>query len=575
MAKKIYELDYTDSSKTPIQVPRRVFVDDILDITLVGKRKLEYGEVLNENILHLLEHFACHSSLTELNVPDYTSATGNLLKNPVVGQLWYNLSVRDLYYWNGTQWNKMNSFADITGNSGFIFDGDTVPIPLDFDGNLHYVGDCAISVSPVNMMEEVESFICEVDSSGVVTCKYTPIGGTERSAYASYIIICSGSKIAITPTPTPLPSNSPVPPSPTPTPTPTPTSTFVTPTPTPSATPGFGIPLAFLLNIYDPNDLKTKIRKTDGSAINSTPIILETSGVYESLYSASTDYKYAIWDTYYESIDGGDTFASATTFDGAGSPVGKIVEFNGKFYASDSSSQNIYRSDFPDMSSATMVFDTFANNCHIPMNMGVHNGRLFFVAITWDDYPGYSDAFAKMGSTLDGTTWNLYDLVTDTDKTVTMTYPLAYQSNGTELFFLGKKKTLDVVGETNAIFRTSDFGVTWTIDDVLGTYATGTDVELQGIIECDTPDHYLAYIYDRITNLSYILKSTDNCETFSELWSDEVWLLTHAKKDEKILIGGINVAALGPTLVYTDDYGDTFNEIVSNISCFKILTIND
>lgn len=202
MTSKIYELDYTDSSKQPIKVPRRVFIDDILDITLVGKRKLEYGEVLNENILHLLEHFACYSSLTQLNLPDYTSVVGNLLKHPVIGQLWYNLSVRDLYFWNGIEWKTMNTFADITGNSGFIYDGDTVPIPLDLNGNTHYLGDCAINVAPVNMMEEIESFVCEVNNQGVVTCKYTPVGGSERSGYATYIIVCNGSN-KLPPTPIP------------------------------------------------------------------------------------------------------------------------------------------------------------------------------------------------------------------------------------------------------------------------------------------------------------------------------------------------------------------------------------
>lgn len=192
-SKKIYELNYTDASQTPIKVPRRVFITDILDITLIGKRTLEYGAVLNENVLHLLENFSCPSLEDSENEPDSNDVIGILLTNPVIGQLWYNSRNGRLYSWSGTAWKAYDLFSDVSGNSGFISDGDTVPIPLDLHGNTHNLSNCAINVSPSLIFDEIEDFTCEVSALGVVTCKYTPVGGSERSGVASYIIVCSGS----------------------------------------------------------------------------------------------------------------------------------------------------------------------------------------------------------------------------------------------------------------------------------------------------------------------------------------------------------------------------------------------
>ncbi len=190
-SKKIYEINYTDASKAPLKVPRRVFITDILDITLIGKRTIEYGAALNENILHLLENFSCPSDGNSGN-PDTGSVVGILLSNPVIGQLWYNSTDKKLCSWSGTAWKAYDLFSDISGNSGYISDGDTIPIPIDLHGNTHTLANCAINVSPVQIFAEVEAFTCEVSSLGVVTCKYTPVGEAERSGVASYVIICSG-----------------------------------------------------------------------------------------------------------------------------------------------------------------------------------------------------------------------------------------------------------------------------------------------------------------------------------------------------------------------------------------------
>ena len=55
-------------------------IDNTLDIKLIGKNYAGYGEVQNENFLHLLEHF---SSPTEP-------------PRKITGQIWYNSATKKL-----------------------------------------------------------------------------------------------------------------------------------------------------------------------------------------------------------------------------------------------------------------------------------------------------------------------------------------------------------------------------------------------------------------------------------------------------------------------------------------------
>jgi len=68
-----YTVDYSDGLKAPLVVADGT-VNTETDITLVGKNYARYGELIAENLLHLLENFAGSAS------PD----------NPSEGQLWYD-----------------------------------------------------------------------------------------------------------------------------------------------------------------------------------------------------------------------------------------------------------------------------------------------------------------------------------------------------------------------------------------------------------------------------------------------------------------------------------------------------
>ena len=73
------------------------------DLTFIGSDVSGYGELLNENFLHLLESFA------STQVPE----------NPITGQIWYDLSELLVKVYNGTQFVKV---------AGAILEDSTVTI---------------------------------------------------------------------------------------------------------------------------------------------------------------------------------------------------------------------------------------------------------------------------------------------------------------------------------------------------------------------------------------------------------------------------------------------------------------
>ena len=94
-----YRVDYTDSNKTPIIVNDGE-LDTTTDITLLGKNYARYGEIVAEDLLHLLEHFASDTAPTR----------------PSEGQIWYNNGTDQLFYFDrmeedGGQWRGIGSMT--------------------------------------------------------------------------------------------------------------------------------------------------------------------------------------------------------------------------------------------------------------------------------------------------------------------------------------------------------------------------------------------------------------------------------------------------------------------------------
>jgi len=77
------------------------------NLTLVGKNSSSYGEVLNENFVHVLENFA------------NTSAPSR----PIQGQLWYDTSQGRLKVYDGSSW-KVSSGTVVSANIPTLGQGD-------------------------------------------------------------------------------------------------------------------------------------------------------------------------------------------------------------------------------------------------------------------------------------------------------------------------------------------------------------------------------------------------------------------------------------------------------------------
>lgn len=252
----VYVIKYTDKSKGTITITKSSLVTNLVDIALVGKSRLDYGEVFNENILHLLENFACPSLSGDADAPDTTVAFGTLLSNPVDGQKWFNSTNKRLYIYNANTalWVPQAKQSDVAGNSGIIAHGGYLPRPVGSDGYVFPYEECNFVVSQHSSRSvatdgympsdsEIDYMRCYVSADGQVTMQFRYRGESSlRNGYANYQIIGIRGETntpLISVTPLPIPSPTPgvsATQTPTPTPTPTPSrSIAVTPTHTPAS----------------------------------------------------------------------------------------------------------------------------------------------------------------------------------------------------------------------------------------------------------------------------------------------------------------------------------------------------
>jgi len=240
---------FTDPANGTITVGKNALITDEADIAFPGKSRLEYGKIFNENVVHILENFACPEDADNPGNPDFDTAHEELLERPVYGQFWYNSTNTRLYFWDGTKWVPLSRMDDVAGNSGVISHGQNIPLPVSSVTGYQFTADeCVFFVSPFYMPDDVDYFICTVDNDGLVTSQYRLLTGSGlTNACANYMVLGIRNNndlgtidCAVVPPSTPTPT-----PSITSTVTPTPstsvgTTPSVTPTITPSVTPTNG-----------------------------------------------------------------------------------------------------------------------------------------------------------------------------------------------------------------------------------------------------------------------------------------------------------------------------------------------
>ena len=260
-----YSVKYTDKNKTPIVISETNVDNSTTDISLFGRKRLEYGRDMNANFLHILENFACEENPLLPGNPDVTKTsfiadtTKRLLTTPTEGQLWYNVTQESLFVWNGNSWIALGMVGDIAANWGVIASGSQLPRPVNQHGYVFDYDECSWIVSPFVFDTAFTYMQCLTDDQANVTMFYSPEGGGPQvNGCANYLIVGIkgnvnlGSQLPIpsaTPAPSPTPTVTPtrtatpivsptasVTPTPGVSPTPTPTNS-ATPTPAPSQTP--------------------------------------------------------------------------------------------------------------------------------------------------------------------------------------------------------------------------------------------------------------------------------------------------------------------------------------------------
>jgi hypothetical protein len=244
-----YRVKFTDINTLPNIILSKGDVDvEAVDIALFGRLKLEYGELLNENLVHILEHFNCpqDETVTSSVVPDLKRSMSDLLYTPIVGQLWYNSTTEQIHFWKSREelwfdeildehgdivqdaisqfpvtgeleilykatdtdlyyrwvtteyietseannvWIPISDFDDVTASYGTILDGEQIPIPISpFNGIEYTYSDCVWVVSPNGYTDTFAYMKCYADDEANVTMKYN-IGDTEISGTANFLIV--------------------------------------------------------------------------------------------------------------------------------------------------------------------------------------------------------------------------------------------------------------------------------------------------------------------------------------------------------------------------------------------------
>lgn len=140
------------------------------DIKLVGKNFTGYGEIMNENYIHMLENFADSSAPTA----------------PLTGQIWWNSAQGTLTVWDGTQFKAVSSSSVSTTAPSGAVEGD---LWWDSDDEQLYVynGSTWILVGP--------SASAGAGQSGAIVEIITDTGAGSNIVVSTFV---NGVRIAIT-----------------------------------------------------------------------------------------------------------------------------------------------------------------------------------------------------------------------------------------------------------------------------------------------------------------------------------------------------------------------------------------
>lgn len=120
-----YDVTKTDGTRLTILADRTV--DTTTPIKLLGKNYAGYGEIMAENLVQMLEHFASPGSLVTYLPQD------SKLNNPIIGQLWYDTVNEVINLYTAGGWSPLGGRDLVGGKKTGIKIGNI----MDTNGNLH------------------------------------------------------------------------------------------------------------------------------------------------------------------------------------------------------------------------------------------------------------------------------------------------------------------------------------------------------------------------------------------------------------------------------------------------------
>jgi hypothetical protein len=140
------------------------------DIKLVGKNFTGYGEIINENYVHMLENFASTTAPT----------------TPMVGQIWWNTTLGTLTVYDGTQFKAVSSSTVSASEPSGAVEGD---LWWDSDDEQLFVynGTSWVLVGPAAS--------ALVGQSGSIVEIITDSGATDHVVVSTYV---ADTRVAIT-----------------------------------------------------------------------------------------------------------------------------------------------------------------------------------------------------------------------------------------------------------------------------------------------------------------------------------------------------------------------------------------
>ena len=161
----MYTIKYANNTKTPISLSDST-TDDTLSVTLYGQLQKCYGQGFENNLVRILEKFACPEDPSNPGNPDSARASNDLFSRAIEGQFWFNKTDSYLYYYDGSKWKPISKQEDFAANWGVLKDQEYLPQPVgEASGTTFPIGNCVWQVSPYSLPSEVDYMNCSADNN--------------------------------------------------------------------------------------------------------------------------------------------------------------------------------------------------------------------------------------------------------------------------------------------------------------------------------------------------------------------------------------------------------------------------